>query len=109
MCCATSSTYASPSGASTLSIPRGREDPGIGPTPAANTISSSSPSQNVGTDHSTSEIAVENLSNRLPGFQPARAPCQMPRLTAITSAVPVSSRVGPIRSPIRSATGRLYS
>ncbi len=109
MCFATSSTYPNPSGASTLSIPLVGKMPGIGPMPAANTISSRSPSQNVGTDHSTSDTPVENLSKRLPGFHPARAPCQMPRLTAITSAVPVSSSVEPMRSPIRSSTGRLYS
>ena len=52
-----------------------------------------------------SVVPVEILSKRLPGFHPARMPIQMPMIEASTIAVPSSSTVGQIRSPMSSHTG----
>jgi hypothetical protein len=52
-----------------------------------------------------SVVPVETLSKRLPGFQPARMPIQMPTIVAMTMAVPSSSTVGHTRSPMSSHTG----
>ncbi len=76
-------------------------------SPTANTSSTIRPSQNVGTDHSTSAVDVISRSNVLPCRHAARLPTHNPIATASTSAVPVSSTVGPSRPRIRSVTGCL--
>ena len=80
--------------------------PGIPNAPTEKTMSSIMPSQNSGIEYSVSVVPVEILSKRLPGFQPARIPTQMPMIDARMIAVPSSRNVGQMRSPIISHTGR---
>ena len=78
--------------------------PGIGPAPAANTMISISPSQNVGTDQKVSATPVLTRSLTLPCRQPFRIPSHSPSTAEITVAVPTSRMVGPSFSPISPAT-----
>ena len=76
-------------------IPPAGKMPGIGPAPAANTMISISPSQNVGTDQNVSATPVLTRSLVLPCRQPVRIPSHSPSTAEITVAVPTSRMVGP--------------
>ncbi len=77
--------------------------------PLPNRTSRISPSQKVGTDHRANDTALELRSSTLPGRHPARMPSHMPSQMEIRVELPISRRVGQIRSAISEETDWWYS